>query len=83
MRTINYFLIFIIGTNYFRYIMDEKGVPLKNIDPKILIDYNPQLAQINPMARIAYVKFKMNLMKLKYESFKRISVDEVLIGEGK
>lgn len=46
------------------------------MDPDKLVEYNPQLAEINPTARIAYAKFKMNLIKQEYEGIRGVSIDE-------
>lgn len=39
------------------------------MDTEKLVEYNPALAEINPTARIAYAKFKMNLIKAEYDGF--------------
>ena len=52
------------------------------MDPEKLVEYNPQLADINPTARIAYAKFKMNLIKQEYEGIRGVSLDESILDQG-
>lgn len=53
------------------------------MDAEKLVEYNPQLAEINPTARIAYAKFKMNLIKQEYEGLRGVSVDDDMISRSK
>lgn len=39
---------------------------MMKMDTDRLVEYNPELSQINPMARIAYARFKMALIKQEY-----------------
>lgn len=59
-----------------RYILEHQGASLMDIDPEKLLEYNPQLAEINPTARIAYAKFKMNLIQQEYKGLRGVSVDD-------
>lgn len=42
------------------------------MDAEKLVEYNPNLATINPAARIAYTKFKMKLIKQEYEGLREL-----------
>ncbi|XP_065212607.1 transient receptor potential protein-like [Planococcus citri] len=64
-----------------RYILEHQGPSLMDMDPEKLVEYNPQLAEINPTARIAYAKFKMSLIKQEYEGIRGVSMDEGLLDQ--
>ncbi len=52
------------------------------MDPEKLVEYNPHLAEINPTARIAYVKLKMNLIRQEYESLEKVGVRDTRLSRG-
>lgn len=51
-----------------RHILQHQGPSLLTMDPNRLVEYNPNLSAVNPIARIAYAKFKMNIIKREYET---------------
>ena len=53
------------------------------MDTEKLVEYNPQLKRMSPTARIAYAKFKMNLIKQEFEGLRDFSVDSDLFDAGK
>lgn len=59
----------------FRYILEHRDEPLRKMDADRLAQFNPLLAEINPVARLAYAKFKMHLLKRDYEGLRHLSVD--------
>ncbi|VVC45806.1 Transient receptor potential channel,Transient receptor potential channel, canonical,Ion transport [Cinara cedri] len=58
-----------------RYILDHQKDAL--MDANKLIEYNPLLAEITPMARLAYAKFKIPKIKQEYAEENTVGADEV------
>lgn len=50
-----------------RYILDHQKDSIMSMDANKLVEYNPLLAEIAPMARVAYAKFKIPKIKQEYE----------------
>lgn len=63
---------------HFRYILEYQKGDLMNMDTEKLVEYNPTLAKISPTARIAYAKFKMNLIRKEYDGYQNVSRDPSL-----
>ena len=75
---------FIIILNLlFRYILQYHDASPMEMDTEKLVEYNPQLKRMSPTARIAYAKFKMNLIKQEFEGLRDFSVDSDLFDAGK
>lgn len=54
------------------------------MDADKLVEYNPQLSKISPYARIAYVKFRMNLIRKEYEGLRSLSIEsDIFVDSGK
>lgn len=59
-----------------RYILDHQKDSIMSMDANKLVEYNPLLAEIAPMARVAYAKFKIPKIKQEYEE-NTVGADEV------
>lgn len=60
-----------------RYILDHQKDSLMSMDANKLIEYNPLLAEMAPMARLAYAKFKIPKIKQEYFDEKTVGVEDV------
>jgi transient receptor potential cation channel subfamily C len=49
-----------------RYILDQNK-DNQRLDPNKLVEYNPQLLDVSPAARVAYAKFKMRKIQEEFE----------------
>lgn len=60
-----------------RYILDHQKDSLMSMDAEKLIEYNPLLAEMAPMARLAYAKFKIPKIKQEYNDEKSAGTDDM------
>lgn len=51
-----------------RHLQHHPDSDLASLDPKRLIDYNPNLSEFTPATRIAYAKFIMSKKKLEQQT---------------
>lgn len=66
------------ASSHFRYILEYQKSDLMKMDTEKLVEYNPTLAKISPTARVAYAKFKMNLIRKEYDGYQNVSKDPSL-----
>lgn len=58
-----------------RYIL-EQNKEKQQLDPNKLVEYNPQLRDVSPAARVAYAKFKMRKIQEEFETEQDDIADE-------
>lgn len=51
-----------------RHLQHQPDSDLASMDPKRLVDYNPNLSEVTPVTRIAYAKFMMSKNKPNEQS---------------